>query len=68
MNWYLYWGLREHGRKDAAHELARRTLEMVSIGGMREFFDPRDATGQGAVDFGMTTLVLDLIAAEGLPS
>ena len=67
INWYLYWGLREHGRADIAAEIARRTLEMVSIGGMREFFNPYTATGQGARDFGMTTLVLDLIAAEGLP-
>src|SRR3954451_18668151 len=68
VNWYLYWGLREHGRPELASELARRTLEMVSIGGMREFFNPYTAEGQGARDFGMSTLVLDLIAAEGLPS
>jgi glycogen debranching enzyme len=68
VNWYLYWGLREHGRTDVASELARRTLEMVERGGMREFFDPRTAEGQGAPSFGMTTLVLDLIAAEGLPA
>lgn len=68
VNWYLYWGLREHGRADVASELARRTLEMVERGGMREFFDPRSADGQGAPSFGMTTLVLDLIAAERLPA
>ena len=67
VNWYLYWGLREHGRADVASELARRTLEMVGIGGMREFFNPLTGEGEGAVDFGMTTLVLDLIDAEGLP-
>ena len=68
VNWYLYWGLRDHGRADLASELARRTLAMVEHGGMREFFDPNTAAGEGAVDFGMTTLVLDLIAAEGLPA
>ncbi len=68
INWYLYWGLREHGRADVASELARRTLEMVERGGMREFFDPRTGAGQGAPSFGMTTLVLDLIAGEQLPS
>lgn len=67
VNWYLYWGLREHGRADVASELARRTLEMVAIGGMREFFNPFTGEGEGAVDFGMSTLVLDLISAEGLP-
>jgi len=68
VNWYLYWGLREHGRPQVASELARRTLEMVGKGGMREFFNPLTGEGEGAVDFGMTTLVLDLIDAEGLPS
>jgi glycogen debranching enzyme len=68
VNWYLYWGLREHGRPEVASELARRTLEMVGKGGMREFFNPLTGEGEGAVDFGMTTLVLDLIDAEGLPS
>jgi glycogen debranching enzyme len=64
-NYYLYWGLRSHGYRDVASELAKRTVQMVGIGGMREFFNPFDATGQGAVDFGWTALVLDLIHAEG---
>ena len=38
---------------------------MVGSGGIREFFNPYTAEGQGAVDFGWTTLVLDLIHAEG---
>jgi len=65
-NWYLYWGLRAHGYADVARELARRTVAMVARGGIREFFDPHTAEGYGARDFAWTTLVLDLIAAEGL--
>jgi hypothetical protein len=38
---------------------------MVGQGGMREFFNPSTAEGLGAVDFGWTALVLDLIHAEG---
>lgn len=60
-NWYLYWGLREHGYRDVASELARRTVAMLAIGGNREFFNPYTAQGQGAVDFGWTTLVLDML-------
>ncbi|HEY8845251.1 MAG TPA: trehalase family glycosidase [Candidatus Limnocylindrales bacterium] len=67
VNWYLYWGLRDHDRPEVASELARRTLEMVGKAGMREFYNPLTGEGEGAVDFGMSTLVLDLIAAEGLP-
>jgi glycogen debranching enzyme len=65
VNWYLYWGLRQHGFADAARELARRTVAMQAQGGIREFYDPRTAEGQGATSFGWSCLVLDLIAAEG---
>jgi glycogen debranching enzyme len=64
VNWYLYWGLRAHGYADVARELAGRTIAMVARGGVREFFNPYTAAGQGARDFGWTTLVLDLIQAE----
>jgi len=65
VNWYLYWGLRQHGFADVARELARRTVAMQAHGGIREFYDPRTATGQGATSFGWSCLVLDMIAAEG---
>ena len=64
-NYYFYWGLRAHGYRDIATELAKRTVQMVGKGGMREFFNPFSADGYGAVDFGWTGLVLDLIHAEG---
>lgn len=64
-NWYLYHGLRAHGFADIATDLARRTVEMVARGGIREFFNPYTAEGYGAPDFGWTTLVLDVIHAEG---
>jgi len=38
---------------------------MMAKGGIREFYDPLTGEGQGARDFGWSTLVLDLIAAEG---
>lgn len=60
VNWYLYWGLRQHGFTDVAAELRRRTLRMVATSGIREFYEPFSALGQGARDFGWTTLVLDL--------
>jgi hypothetical protein len=63
--YYLYWGLRSHGYTDIAAELAKRTVQMVGKGGMREFFNPYTAEGYGAHDFAWTALVLDLIHAEG---
>jgi glycogen debranching enzyme len=64
-NHYLYWGLRSHGYRDIASELAKRTVQMIGSGGMREFFNPYTARGQGAVDFAWTALVLDMIHGEG---
>jgi glycogen debranching enzyme len=63
VNWYLYWGLRQHGFADVAAELRRRTLAMAAASGIREFYDPLTARGEGAFDFGWTTLVLDLASA-----
>jgi len=63
VNWYLYWGLRQHGFADVAAELRRRTLAMAATSGIREFYDPFTALGEGAHDFGWTTLVLDLANA-----
>ena len=65
VNWYIYWGLRAHGYRDLATELAKRSVAMVGLGGMREFFNPYTAEGYGAPDFAWTALVLDLIHAEG---
>jgi len=68
VNWYLYWGLRAHGRNDVASDLAERTIRMMAASGVREFYDPLTGEGQGARDFGWSTLVLDLIAAERGPA
>src|ERR671933_2182504 len=56
VNWYLYWGLRAHGYLDLATELAKRSVAMVGLGGVREFFNPFSAEGYGAHDFAWTSL------------
>src|SRR5205814_7559635 len=63
-NYYLYWGLRAHGYRDVATELAKRTVQMIGRGGVREFFNPLTGDGEGAVDFGCSALVLIRIHAE----
>ena len=64
-NWYLWQGLRAHGYADVATELARRTVAMLAQSGIREFYNPFTGAGLGAVDFGWTTLALDMIHTEG---
>ncbi len=60
LNWYLCDGLRTHGYNDVARELSRRTKHMVALSGLRECYDPYDATGQGAHDFSWSSLILDM--------
>ena len=45
-------GCGRTGIATSRSELAKRTVQMVGIGGVREFFNPYDGTGQGAIDFG----------------
>ena len=68
VNYYMYWALRAHGYRDVATELAKRTVQMIGRGGMREFFNPYTADGYGAEHFAWSALVLDLIHAEGWSS
>ncbi len=64
-NWYLYWALVRHDYTDIATDLANRTFDMVQRGGQREFFNPLTGEALGANDFSWTSLVLDLLWAEG---
>lgn len=60
-NWFIVRGLLKHGYKDVAYEVIKRTLDLVSRSGFREFYNPWTAEGYGAVDFGWSTLVVDLL-------
>ena len=64
-NWYLYWGLRQHGYGEIASELANRTFEMALRAGQHEFYNPLTGEGLGAPDFSWSSLVLDLLWGEG---
>jgi glycogen debranching enzyme len=66
VNWYLYWGLVQHGYRDIATELANRTFDLALRAGLREFYNPLTGEGLGAQDFSWSALVLDLLWGEGL--
>ena len=68
-NWFLIRGLMQHGYKEIAQVIARRTIEMVGREGFNEFYNP--LTGKRlrenvVQDFGWTTLVVTLEKAAGL--
>lgn len=69
-NWYISRGLRhqaEHFPQHAdkynriADELVERTYELVRRSGFREYYDSRSGDGDGAYNFGWTTLILDMV-------
>jgi hypothetical protein len=61
-NWLIIDGLKRYGFDAEADELTKRTLEMVSLSGPYEYFDPIDGRGLGAEDFSWTAaLAIDLL-------
>ncbi len=63
-NWYLWRGLKTHGRQDLADTIAAASVEMVKKSGFREYYNPLTAEGFGAEDFSWTGLVLDMVAPD----
>jgi len=69
-NWYIVRGLRKQAKRFSqsyeeynkiADELTLKTYEMVSAEGFREFYNSETGKGHRARDFGMSTLVLDMV-------
>jgi hypothetical protein len=58
--WLVWLGLRRLGYAGEAAELAAGVIGTVERQGLREYYDPRDGTGQGAVDFAWSALVAEL--------
>ena len=53
-------GLRRLGYEAEAEQLAAGVIGAVRREGLREYYDPRDGTGLGAVDFAWSALVAEL--------
>lgn len=60
-NWLLARGLRLHGYHAIADELTTRTAEMIRLQGFWEYYNPLTGVGEGAQDFGWSTLVVDML-------
>jgi hypothetical protein len=59
--WLVWLGLVRLGYAAQASELARRVGAAVHGAGLREYYDPYTREGMGAVDFGWSSLVLELL-------
>ena len=58
--WMVWLGLRRLGYEAEAERLADGVIGAAAREGLREYYDPRDGTGQGAKDFAWSTLVAEL--------
>lgn len=60
--WLVSLGLRRLGEHDLADALARRLVGVWRNEGFREYYEARSGRGMGAMDFGWSTLLLELVA------
>jgi hypothetical protein len=58
--WLAWLGLRRLGYEGEAAEMADRVTAVVLREGLREYYDARTGAGMGAVDFGWTSLALEM--------
>jgi hypothetical protein len=58
--WLVWLGLTRLGYEEQASELAHKLSTMVASEGLREYYHPYSGAGMGAVDFGWSSLVLEL--------
>jgi hypothetical protein len=59
--WLLWIGLTRLGYREQADELTRRLTHTISKSGLREYYDPYDATGMGQHQFAWSALVVEMI-------
>jgi hypothetical protein len=62
--WLLWLGLIRLGYEDHAATLSTRVGGAVAAAGLREYYDPYSGEGLGAVDFGWSTLVLEMLEPD----
>ena len=59
--WLLWLGLTRLGTTSRRPQLASRIVGAVGSQGLREYYNPYTGQGMGAVDFGWSSLVMELI-------
>jgi hypothetical protein len=62
--WLLWLGLIRLGYAEHAATLSARVGAAVGAAGLREYYDPYNGEGMGAVDFGWSTLVLEMLEPD----
>ena len=65
MNWFIMEGLERYGYDDLAEIIRQDTLGLIETAGFREYYDARDGSGCGSVDFSWSAaLALEMSKAS----
>ena len=62
--WLVWLGLTRLGYDEHANTLGERISAAVLAQGLREYYHPYTGSGMGALDFGWSTLVMEMLAAD----
>jgi glycogen debranching enzyme len=62
--WLLWLGLVRLGYHEHANELARRLAGAIAVERLREYYNPFSGRGMGAVDFGWSSLIMEMLEPD----
>ncbi|HWF34200.1 MAG TPA: hypothetical protein VG295_02485 [Solirubrobacteraceae bacterium] len=62
--WLVWLGLVRLGYADPAAALVRGLAGAITAAGLREYYNPFTGRGMGAVDFGWSTLIMEMVAQD----
>ncbi|HWF53253.1 MAG TPA: hypothetical protein VG223_01435 [Solirubrobacteraceae bacterium] len=62
--WMVWLGCKRLGYDEPAAELAARVSGAIAAQGLREYYDPHTGAGMGAVNFGWSSLAMELIEPD----
>lgn len=62
--WLLWLGLVRLGYAEQASELVRRLTGAIEFARLREYYNPLTGDGMGAVDFGWSALIMEMIEQD----
>jgi hypothetical protein len=60
----VWLGCKRLGYDEPAAELAARVSGAIAAQGLREYYDPHTGAGMGAVNFGWSSLAMELIEPD----
>ena len=62
--WLVWLGLLRLGYAELAEQLVQRLSAVIAREGLREYYEPYTGRGMGAVQFGWSALIADMLASD----